>query len=84
VGRLSQIKIHVATNLLLLLAVAVPLSCLAFLSWLALLGVMALGAVINAIGIVRAVGRNGFVSNQRTARSDKPTRSRDAMTDEER
>jgi len=38
-------------NLLLLLAVAVPLSCLAFLSWLALLGVMTLGAVINVIGI---------------------------------
>jgi hypothetical protein len=41
-------------NLLLLLAVAVPLSCLAFLSWLALLGVMTLGAVINVIGIARA------------------------------
>jgi hypothetical protein len=43
-------------NLLLLLAVAVPLSCLAFLSWLALLGVMTLGAVINVIGMVRAGG----------------------------
>jgi hypothetical protein len=41
-------------NLLLLLAVAVPLSCLAFLSWLALLGVMTLGAVINVIGMARA------------------------------
>ena len=45
---------HLAMNLLLLLAVAVPLSCLAFLSWLALLGVMTLGAVINVIGIARA------------------------------
>ena len=43
-------------NLLLLLAVAVPLSCLAFLSWLALLGVMTLGAVIHVIGIARAGG----------------------------
>jgi hypothetical protein len=41
-------------NLLLLLAVAIPLSCLAFLSWLAFLGVMTLGAVINVIGIARA------------------------------
>ena len=39
-------------NLLLLLAVAVPLSCLAFLSGLAFVGVMTLGAVINVIGIV--------------------------------
>jgi hypothetical protein len=43
-------------NLLLLLAVAVPLSCLAFLSWLALLGIMTLGAVIEVIGIARAGG----------------------------
>jgi len=43
-------------NLLLLLAVAVPLSCLAFLSWLALLGVMTLGAVINVIGLAKAGG----------------------------
>jgi hypothetical protein len=41
-------------NVLLLLAVAVPLSCLAFLSGLALLGVMTLGTVINVIGIARA------------------------------
>jgi hypothetical protein len=41
-------------NLLLLLAVALPLSCLAFLSWLAFLGVMTLGAVINVVGIARA------------------------------
>jgi hypothetical protein len=47
---------HLAMNLLLLLAVAVPLSCLAFLSWLALLGVMTLGAVINVIGIARGGG----------------------------
>jgi hypothetical protein len=43
-----------AMNLLLLLAVAVPLSCLAFLSWLAFVGVMTLGAVIKVITIVRA------------------------------
>jgi hypothetical protein len=43
-------------NLLLSLVIAVPLSCLAFLSWLALLGVMTLGAVINVIGIARAGG----------------------------
>jgi len=43
-------------NLLLLLAIAVPLSCLAFLSWLAFLGVMTLGAVINVISIARARG----------------------------
>jgi hypothetical protein len=43
-------------NPLLLVTVAVPLSCLAFLSWLALLGVMTLGAVINVIGMARAGG----------------------------
>ena len=43
-------------NLLLLLVVVVPLSCLAFLSWLALLAVMTLGAVINVIAIARAGG----------------------------
>jgi len=42
-------------NLLLLLAVAVPLSCcLAFLSLLAFLGVMTIGAVIHVVGIARA------------------------------
>jgi hypothetical protein len=41
-------------NLLLLLALAVPLSCLAFLSLLALLGVMTLGGVIHLLGTVRA------------------------------
>jgi hypothetical protein len=40
-------------NLLLLLALAVPLSCLAVLTLLALLGVMTLGAVIH-VGTVRA------------------------------
>jgi len=34
----------------LLLALAVPLSCLAFLSLLALLGVMTLGAVVHVVG----------------------------------
>ena len=43
-----------AMNLLLLLALAVPLSCLAFLSLLALLGVMMLGGVIHLLGTVRA------------------------------
>ena len=41
-------------NLLLLLALAVPLSCLAFLSLLALLGVMTLGGVIHVVGTIRA------------------------------
>ena len=42
-------------KLLLLLALAVPLSCcLAFLSLLAFLGVMTLGAVIHVLGTVRA------------------------------
>jgi hypothetical protein len=41
-------------NLLSLLALAVPLSCLAFLSLLALLGVMTLGAVIHVLDTVRA------------------------------
>jgi hypothetical protein len=39
-------------NLLLLLALAVPLSCLAFLGLLALLGLMTLGAVIYLLGTV--------------------------------
>ena len=38
----------------LLPALAVPLSCLAFLSLLALLGVATLGAVIQVLGTVRA------------------------------
>jgi len=41
-------------NLLLLLALAVPLSYLAFLSLLALLGVATLGAVIHVLGAIRA------------------------------
>ena len=41
-------------KLLLLLALAVPLSCLAFLSLLALLGVATLGAVIHVLGAIRA------------------------------
>jgi hypothetical protein len=53
----SKGQTHLAMNLLLLLAVAVPLTCLALLSWLALLGVMTLGAVINVIGMARAGGR---------------------------
>jgi hypothetical protein len=40
-------------NLLLLLALAVPLSCLALVSLLALLGVMILGGVIYVLGTVR-------------------------------
>src|SRR6478672_2303224 len=46
---------NLAMNLLLLLAVAIPLSCcLAFLSLLAFLGVMTIGAVIHVVGIARA------------------------------
>ena len=45
---------HLAMNLLLLLALAVPLICLAFLSLLALLGVATLGAVIHVLGAIRA------------------------------
>jgi hypothetical protein len=56
-GRQKPELDHLAMNLLLLLALAVPLSCLAFLSWLALLGVMTLGAVINVITTVKAGGR---------------------------
>jgi uncharacterized BrkB/YihY/UPF0761 family membrane protein len=41
-------------DLLLLLALAVPLSCLAFLSSVALLGIMTLGGVIHLVGTVRA------------------------------
>jgi len=41
-------------NLLLVLALAIPLSCLALLSSLALLGIMTLGGVIHVLGIVRA------------------------------
>jgi hypothetical protein len=41
-------------NLLLLLALAVPLSCLAFLSLLALIGMATLGAVIHVLGAIRA------------------------------
>jgi len=54
VGRRSQRQTHLTMNLLLLLALAVPLSCLAFLSLLAFLGVMTLGAVIHVLGTVRA------------------------------
>jgi hypothetical protein len=41
-------------NLLLLLAVAVPLSCLGLLALLALLAVLMLGGVIHVVGTVRA------------------------------
>jgi len=40
-----------------LLALAVPLSCLALLSSLALIGVMTLGGVIHLVGAVRALRR---------------------------
>ena len=43
-----------AMNLLLLLAVAVPLSCLGLLALLALLAVMTLGGVIHVVGTVKA------------------------------
>jgi hypothetical protein len=41
-------------NLLLLVAVAVPLSCLGLLALLALLAVMTLGGVIHVVGTVKA------------------------------
>ena len=41
-------------NLLLLLALAVPLSCMAFLSLFALLGVATLGAFIHMLGAIKA------------------------------
>src|SRR5262245_14059123 len=50
----SQRQTDLAMNLLLLLALAVPLSCLAFLSSLTLLGMMTLGGVIHVLGTVRA------------------------------
>jgi hypothetical protein len=49
-----EMETHLAMNLLLLLALAVPLSCLAFLSLLALLGVMTLGGVMHMVGTLRA------------------------------
>jgi len=53
---------HLAMNLLLLLALAVPLICLAFLSLLALLGVATLGAVIlNTVREIRAALRACWV-----------------------
>jgi hypothetical protein len=53
-GWQSQRQTHLAMNPLLLLAVAIPLSCLALLTWLALLGVVTLGAIIYVVGIARA------------------------------
>ena len=53
-------------NLLLLLALAVPLSCLAFLSSLALLGVATLSAVIHVLGASGRAGRNGLASDKQT------------------
>jgi hypothetical protein len=49
-----EMETNLAMNLLLLLALAVPLSCLAFLSLLALLGVMTLGGVMHMVGTLRA------------------------------
>ena len=47
-------------NLPLFLALAVPVSCLAFLSSLALLGVMTLGGVIHLLGTVGHAGGNSL------------------------
>jgi hypothetical protein len=44
-------------NLLLLLAFAIPLSCLALLVSLAFLGVLTLGGVIRFAEVVRALNR---------------------------
>ena len=53
-----EMKTHLAVNLLLLLALAVPLSCVAFLSLLEILGVMTLGGVIRMVGTLRTRCRN--------------------------
>ena len=45
-------------NLLLLLAFAIPLSCLALLVSLAFLGVLTLGGVIHLAEVVRAPNRS--------------------------
>jgi hypothetical protein len=45
---------HLAMNPLLFLTLAVPLSCLALLTWLALLGVVTLGAIIHLVAIARS------------------------------
>jgi hypothetical protein len=55
-----------AINLPLLLAFAVPLSCLAFLSLLALLGVATLGAGIHVLGTIRARWPQWPSSHKRT------------------
>ena len=49
-------------NLLLLLALAIPLSCLAVLVSLALLGVLTLGGVIR---LATEVGRSNIVPTRR-------------------
>jgi len=46
--------LDVAMNLLLLLAFAIPLSCLALLVSLAFLGVLTLGGIIRLAEVVRA------------------------------
>src|SRR5262249_60235102 len=66
IGRRCQRQTHLAMNLLLLLALAVPLSCLAFLSLLVLLGVATLGAVIHVLRAIRRADPNGLASNKRT------------------
>jgi hypothetical protein len=48
-------------NLLLFLALAVPLSCLAFLSSVALLGIMTLGGVIIWLAQSGRAGRNNLL-----------------------
>jgi hypothetical protein len=47
-------------NLLLLVVLAVPLGCLALLTFLALLGVLTLAGALRGVGAIRAsVGRAG-------------------------
>jgi hypothetical protein len=49
-------------NLLLLLALAIPLSCLALLVSLALLGILTLGGVIH---LITEAGRSGIAQTRR-------------------
>jgi hypothetical protein len=47
-------------NLLLLIALAFPLGCLALLTFLALLGVLTLAGALRGVGAIRAsVGKSG-------------------------
>src|SRR5215471_17095341 len=68
-------------NLLLLLELAVPLSCLAFLSLLALLDVATLGAVIHVLGpqTIRAFPIRGGIPQAVPDFPDRPRRGQSAL-----